>query len=282
MTIRIHVTAASIAAAVAAFAAVVPARAGGDKVAFPENHAAGVLFTTVDRPDNKQFREFYTSADSARRRQEGRAAAERHRPDHDPIRRQARRPGQSREGRQRPLHQGQSHRLYGDGKAHGLGRRVPGQHPQRRMGVPGLQGGQEPQHRGQSHGLLQLPQAARQAGFRLPLRQAQGRREIGPAHLVRPEGAENGPLFAQNAGKARRAVPFGREAVTFLCGYRAGGFASPAGAQRGYQTWPFSIRVIPPISRIRWRRRWKGKSGNSCAATWRPACGASLKATARW
>ena len=64
MTIRIHVTAASIAAAVAAFAAVVPARAGGDKVAFPENHAAGVLFTTVDRPDNKQFREFYTSAEA--------------------------------------------------------------------------------------------------------------------------------------------------------------------------------------------------------------------------
>ena len=64
MTIRIHVTAASIAAAVAAFAAVVPARAGGDKVAFPENHATGVLFTTVDRPDNKQFREFYTSAEA--------------------------------------------------------------------------------------------------------------------------------------------------------------------------------------------------------------------------
>ena len=37
-------------------------RAGGDKVAFPDGHAAGVLFTTVDRPDNKQFREFYTSA----------------------------------------------------------------------------------------------------------------------------------------------------------------------------------------------------------------------------
>ena len=64
MTIRIHVTAASIAAAVAAFAAIVPAGAGGDKVAFPDNHAAGVLFTTVDRPDNKQFREFYTSAEA--------------------------------------------------------------------------------------------------------------------------------------------------------------------------------------------------------------------------
>ena len=64
MTVRIHVTVASIAAAVAAFAAVVPACAGGDKVAFPENHAAGVLFTTVDRPDNKQFRELYTSAEA--------------------------------------------------------------------------------------------------------------------------------------------------------------------------------------------------------------------------
>ena len=61
MTIRIHVTAASIAAAVAAFAAVVPARAGGDKVAFPENYAAGVLYTTVDRADNKQYRELYAS-----------------------------------------------------------------------------------------------------------------------------------------------------------------------------------------------------------------------------
>ena len=62
MTIRTSVTIASIAGAAAALAVIVPVRAGGDKVAFPENHAAGVLFTTVDRADNKQFREFYTSA----------------------------------------------------------------------------------------------------------------------------------------------------------------------------------------------------------------------------
>ena len=62
MTIRTSVTIASIAAAVAALAATVSVRAGGDKVAFPENHAGGVLFTTVDRADNKQFREFYASA----------------------------------------------------------------------------------------------------------------------------------------------------------------------------------------------------------------------------
>jgi hypothetical protein len=50
-SIRLHVTIATVAAA-AALAAIIPVRAGGDKVAYPENHAAGVLFTTVDRPDN--------------------------------------------------------------------------------------------------------------------------------------------------------------------------------------------------------------------------------------
>jgi Cytochrome P460 len=61
MTIRIHVTVASIAAG-AALAVALQARAGGDKVAFPEDYAKGVLFATVDRPDNKQYRELYTSA----------------------------------------------------------------------------------------------------------------------------------------------------------------------------------------------------------------------------
>jgi hypothetical protein len=34
-------------------------RAGGDKVAFPAAYDKGVMFTTVDRADNKQYREFY-------------------------------------------------------------------------------------------------------------------------------------------------------------------------------------------------------------------------------
>jgi hypothetical protein len=41
------------------------AQAGGDKVAFPENYASGVLYTTVDRADNKQYRELYVSPPSA-------------------------------------------------------------------------------------------------------------------------------------------------------------------------------------------------------------------------
>ena len=35
----------------------VGARAGGDKVVFPADYDKGVLYTTVDRPDNKQYRE---------------------------------------------------------------------------------------------------------------------------------------------------------------------------------------------------------------------------------
>ena len=41
------------------------AKAGGDKVAFPENYAKGVLYATVDRADNKQYRELYASPPEA-------------------------------------------------------------------------------------------------------------------------------------------------------------------------------------------------------------------------
>ena len=58
--------AASVAIACAAAALVaVAARAGGDKVAFPENYASGTLYTTVDRADNKQFRELFVSPPAA-------------------------------------------------------------------------------------------------------------------------------------------------------------------------------------------------------------------------
>src|SRR6476646_4682232 len=48
-------------AALAAVSLTVAVRAGGDKVVFRENYAKGVLYTTVARPDNKQYRELYTS-----------------------------------------------------------------------------------------------------------------------------------------------------------------------------------------------------------------------------
>jgi hypothetical protein len=60
MTIRTQVTLAVIAAAALAIA--IEARAGGDKVAFPENYAQGVLYATIDRADNKQYRELWGPA----------------------------------------------------------------------------------------------------------------------------------------------------------------------------------------------------------------------------
>lgn len=63
MTLRTHVTIAIIAGSTAVLA--MPARAGGDKVAFPANFDNGVLYTTVDRPDNKQYRELFVSPPAA-------------------------------------------------------------------------------------------------------------------------------------------------------------------------------------------------------------------------
>lgn len=51
-------------AALAAVALTAGARAGGDNVKFPENYAKGVLYTTVDRADNKQYRELYSTPEA--------------------------------------------------------------------------------------------------------------------------------------------------------------------------------------------------------------------------
>src|SRR5712691_3136697 len=63
---RVHCLATALAfggasAAIIAAAALTVAWAGAENVAFPANHDKGVLFATVDRADNKQYREFYTS-----------------------------------------------------------------------------------------------------------------------------------------------------------------------------------------------------------------------------
>src|SRR5262245_54930903 len=112
-SIRLHVTIATVAAA-AALAAIIPVRAGGDKVAYPENHAAGVLFTTVDRADNKQFREFYTSAAALDAARKGEPLPSGTVITMVQYAAKLDSQGKSGKGRQRPLHQGQSPRLRGD------------------------------------------------------------------------------------------------------------------------------------------------------------------------
>jgi len=70
MTTRKSIAVAILAAA-AASAIAVQVRAGGDKVAFPEKFAGGVMYTTVDRADNKQYRELFvtpaTAVDAAKK-----------------------------------------------------------------------------------------------------------------------------------------------------------------------------------------------------------------------
>jgi Cytochrome P460 len=52
------------AVAVIAAALTLVAQAGGDNVKFPENYAKGVLYTTVDRADNKQYRELFSTPEA--------------------------------------------------------------------------------------------------------------------------------------------------------------------------------------------------------------------------
>jgi hypothetical protein len=69
MTPRIVVALAAALALVAASAVVAQAppqlRVGGEKVKFPEHFAHGALYGTVDRADNKQFRELFVTPAAA-------------------------------------------------------------------------------------------------------------------------------------------------------------------------------------------------------------------------
>jgi hypothetical protein len=58
-------------AALAAVSFTVAVRAGGDKIAFPENYAKGVLYAIVDRPDNKQYRELFSTPEAIAAVKEG-------------------------------------------------------------------------------------------------------------------------------------------------------------------------------------------------------------------
>ena len=46
-------------------------RAGGDKVAFPENYDKGVLYAILDRYDNKQYRELWSTPEAVEAARKG-------------------------------------------------------------------------------------------------------------------------------------------------------------------------------------------------------------------
>lgn len=76
--LRVVVTVSVGAAGLATFGvigqALVPS--GPNALAFPEYWSQGVMYGTVDRPDTKQFREFYTSAAAVKAAREGKPIPE--------------------------------------------------------------------------------------------------------------------------------------------------------------------------------------------------------------
>jgi hypothetical protein len=55
---------ATVVATIIALAAAIEVRAGGDKIAFPENYASGVIYLTLDRAGSKQITEYYVSQEA--------------------------------------------------------------------------------------------------------------------------------------------------------------------------------------------------------------------------
>jgi hypothetical protein len=56
---------ATAVTAIAATSAAVSVHAGGDRIMFPAGYAQGVVYMTMDRPENKQVRDYYTSPAAA-------------------------------------------------------------------------------------------------------------------------------------------------------------------------------------------------------------------------
>jgi hypothetical protein len=62
---------ASIAVTIAFVTAAVQVGAGGDRIAFPANYVKGVTYLTLDKPDNKQVREYFTNPAAAEAAKKG-------------------------------------------------------------------------------------------------------------------------------------------------------------------------------------------------------------------
>ncbi len=71
----VRLTQCLVAAGVLGLAAIAMAQAlvppGPNKLKFPQNWDKGAMYATVDRPDTKQYREFYTSAEAVQAARDG-------------------------------------------------------------------------------------------------------------------------------------------------------------------------------------------------------------------
>src|SRR5262249_9298880 len=84
----------------------VPGSAGPEKIAFPANYKDHVLYATVDRYDNKQYRELYGTPEAVKAVREGKPIPSGTVLTLVQYKAQVDGAGQAGEGRQRTLHQG--------------------------------------------------------------------------------------------------------------------------------------------------------------------------------
>jgi cellulase/cellobiase CelA1 len=61
MRIRMKLILATTVATIAGLAVAVQVRAGGDNIVFPTDYTKGVAYMTLDRPENKQVRDYITN-----------------------------------------------------------------------------------------------------------------------------------------------------------------------------------------------------------------------------
>ena len=147
--------------------------AGGDKVAFPADYDKGVMFTTVDRPDNKQYREVFTSRaaiDAAKKEQRLPSGTVITLVQYAAKLDAAGNPEKDANGRFIKTN------IIGYAvmeKRTGWGTEYPDNVRNGEWEYQAFKA-DKTQHRGQPHRLLQLSQAVRPAGLRVPLREDEG------------------------------------------------------------------------------------------------------------
>ena len=144
--------------AVAVFAVLAPAGAGGDLVAFPPDYRNGVMYTSHDNAEAKEFREFYitpAALDAVRKGQPLPSGTVITLARYDVQRDAGGNPVKDANGRFIKIAGSQG--LPGDGKAYRMGHRVSGQPAQWRMGVPSLSPRRQDRRQGRSCRLLAVP-----------------------------------------------------------------------------------------------------------------------------
>ncbi len=167
---------------ISVFAVATQVRAGGDLVKFPDAFEKGVMFTTVDRADNKQYREFYTSPAAIEAAKKGQPL-----PSGTVItmlqyKAKLGADGNPEKGTDGRFIKGDVNGYAVMEKRTGWGAEYPNEDPQRRVGVSGLHAGQGGQRQRQADRLLPMPQAAAvRTGLRVPVQQ--DGREISAAYV---------------------------------------------------------------------------------------------------